>query len=43
MKLDKAQAQLGKLANDSSLLSQPQGLVLLNPIIGGRIWTQDSG
>ena len=36
MKLDRAQAQLGRLTNDASLISRPQGLVLLNPIAGGK-------
>ncbi len=36
MKLDKAQAQLAKISMDASLLGRPQGMVLLNPISGGR-------
>ena len=35
-KLDRATAQLTRLNNDATLLSRPQGLVLLNPISGGR-------
>ena len=36
LKLDKAQQQLARLANDASSSTRPQGLVLLNPISGGR-------
>lgn len=36
IKLDKANAQLLRLSNDASLLTRPQGLIMLNPISGSR-------
>ncbi|ORY28317.1 Afadin and alpha-actinin-binding-domain-containing protein [Naematelia encephala] len=36
LRFDKAQSQLNKIASDASLVSRPQGLILLNPITSGR-------